>query len=224
MQNTTDNIKLEVIRLLGRMLDMPTKDVPTQVRANYPSMPIESVNNQPESMLQSTIYQRSSFRHRKSNIPHKVGTPKPTKTELLARIVPNTICWIQGRPVVSIDGFAPMWKVLPPPYKQEDLFTMRQTPPGAIDKDGDIRNTLQFIGGTPPHEIDTTITLGWQAYHITFINDQLSITFQSNNKSNNRNGSQTVGMGTGQIPLSKWRKAKAQGITFRNFVDNYPQA
>ena len=44
--------------------------------------------------------------------------------EQIAKIKPATIVWINGRP----QGGA-MWRVLPPPYRQEDMFIMRQTPP-----------------------------------------------------------------------------------------------
>jgi len=127
------------------------------------------------------------------------------------RVKPLTVVWIQGRPMGG-----PMWKVLPPPYRQEDGFTMRRTPPGAIEKAGSgPRQTLQVIGGQLTQPI--TFDLGITIYTITPLDDgTLSIsTTHSPDKSNT--GHVSVGLGYGQIPPNEWREAKSQGVTFADF-------
>lgn len=136
--------------------------------------------------------------------------------EQVARIKPATIVWVQGRPQGG-----PMWKVLPPPYQQEDIFTMRQAPPGATDngKNG-TRETLQVIGGEVSREVN--ITLGHLHIHITPNNGTLGITFTHGVNSNIGKREQTIGLGEGQIPIGIWQQAKARGMSLANFRDNYP--
>ncbi len=158
------------------------------------------------------------YKKTKPPSPHILAQRKQQYEEQIAKIKPRTICWIQGRPM----GGA-MWKVLPPPYSQEDMFTIRQTPPGATDNGmGSVFDTIQVIGGILTQEVN--ISLGHVNIHISPNPNggTLSITFSQGKKSNIDQRSRTVGMGIGQIPLEKWYKAKAQGITFRDFIDTYP--
>ncbi|KKN29594.1 hypothetical protein LCGC14_0842620 [marine sediment metagenome] len=135
--------------------------------------------------------------------------------EQVAKIKPSTIVWIQGRPQGGT-----MWRILPPPYRQEDAFTMRQTPPGATYFEyGDIRDTLQIIGGELTSDID--INMGFIKYHISSNNGTLNITFSPRYNSNSGKRSTTIGMGKGQIPINDWRNAKEQGISLDEFKETY---
>jgi len=200
-----NELKMEALRLLGQILDTPTKQ-PTPKR-HYTSYN-EYENRRPIN------YKRH----------HHNKPPKPTSPELLARITAGTLCWIQGRPQGPGDNEnVPMWKVLPPPYHQDSIFTIRTTPPGATDNGGhNIRETLQVIGGALTQEVN--IDMGHSHIHITPNGDTPSITLSSSKQSNNNTArNRTVGMGKGQIPLEEWYEAKAQGITFKDFVASYPQ-
>ncbi len=153
-------------------------------------------------------------------LPKNPRPSKATLPELLAKIAPNTVCWIQGRPL-SANGYAPMWRVLPPPYRQSDLFTMRETPPGAIDNGSSkIKETIQVINGKL--EQDIHLKLGRVNILIKPDNNgNPSITFSSSDLSNSGHAIMTVGLGRNQIPLREWYQAKAQGISFQDFTKNY---
>ncbi len=161
-----------------------------------------------------------SHRKRGERTFFKNPTITPNRQELynqqIAKIKPATICWIQGRP----QGGA-MWKVLPPPYRQEDIFTMRQTPLGAKD-DGysKVCESLQVIGGELIQDVN--IKLGHLTMHISKNNDKLSITYTTLEEvANVGKREETVGMGKGQIPIEAWHEAKAQGISLSSFKKTY---
>lgn len=131
--------------------------------------------------------------------------------EQVARIKPATIVWVQGRPQGG-----PMWRVFPPPYRQEDMFTMRQTPLGATDSGGrNINETLQVIGGELSKEVD--IESGNMNIHISTINGISKLHCEPNLKANIGVRELTIGMGKGQIPIEEWRKARKQGISLDDF-------
>ena len=136
----------------------------------------------------------------------------------VAKIKPATIVWIQGSPQGGT-----MWRVLPPPYRQEDIFVMRQTPPGAThyDEYSDINDTLQVIGGELPNDFYADLNSGIVNYRISFDNGKLSITYKSSSKSNIGERSQTIGMGNGQIPIKEWNQAKRNGIRLDTFKAAY---
>lgn len=219
LQNTSDTIKLEVIKLLGRILDTP--DISTNNLLQQTQSGISSAKPQTTSQQIQILNQPETLKYRRKRTMRQsiIRPPKPISQELLDKIKPNTICWIQGRPY----GGA-MWKVIPPPYKQEDLFTVRNTPPGAIDNGlGGIRDTLQIIDGNLTEEV--IIKLGHVNIRITPNGkDKPSITFFNTEYSNVGKRTKTVGRGIGQIPIIEWYKAKIQGITFKDFIGNYPQS
>ncbi len=206
----SDNeLKMEALRLIGKLLGTPMAE---PSRGLFPGRPLAArPTNTP---IGTNAYIRQ---YRRTNQKFQLKPPTPLTQEQLDKIKPLTICWIQGRPMG-----VPMWKVLPPPYNPEDIFSVRITPPGAHDSGlGGIRETLQIIGGTAPQDTDITFNIGMQTYHITVVNGKLSITFKTSNASNSGNRRQTVGMGTGQIPIDLWRQAKAQGISFEDFLASY---
>ncbi len=215
-----NELKLEAIRLLSQILGTPVIPNARQARPKTSQGFGFSFGH-----YRAGKYGRANLETRKSKTDDTpiISPPEPLPYEVIAKIVSNTICWIQGRPQGRNSTRIPMWKVLPPPYRQEDLFTIRTTPPGAADNGGhNIRETLQVIGGTLTHEID--IDLGHTHFHITPTgNGMPSITLSASDRSNNKTRGRTVGMGKGQIPLKEWYDAKAQGITFKDFVDSYPQ-
>ncbi len=157
--------------------------------------------------------------------PIPIPTPKPkpipkpvplskldmSTKEKIARIKKGSICWRQGAPVGFPQG---LWKVLPPPYRQEDLFTMNTAPPGAYKfatGKGSAYKTIQVIGGLP--EQDADVDLGWARIHISAKDGELSIDYRPNEKANIGKREETIGMGEGQIPyegmeedLSKLKK------------------
>lgn len=192
----------------------------------------QQIEVQPQTSIQQEEEKGFSYGHyRAGNYGYKqkqyksptiktAKSPKATPQELLAKIVPNTICWIQGRPM-GTGELRPMWRVLPPPYRQEDMFTMRETPSGAIDNGSSSpKNTIQIINGRLEQKIN--LTLGRANILVKpDANGKPSITFSHSNLSNKGGRSQTVGLGIGQIPLHEWYQAKAQGITFQEFTTNY---
>ncbi|HUC79234.1 MAG TPA: HNH endonuclease [Candidatus Saccharimonadales bacterium] len=140
--------------------------------------------------------------------------------EQLAKIKPCTVCWIQGYPT----GGA-MWHLLPPPYRKEDGFTMRQTPPDATIPEGQrhgVIETLQVINGKLEQDID--FSLGIIRVHIHPTETGISVSFPETKLANIGERQQTIGMGKGQIPIKEWQEAKTQGIGLLDFKSNYRQA
>jgi len=163
-----------------------------------------------------------------SNLTIKPETVKKRQVqyeESMQRIKPCTLVWVQGRPW---DG--PMWRVLPPPYREEDRFTMRMTPPGATDNGGsNIYTTLQVIGGGELTS-DLDIPQGYLTIHINASDrSKPQATVVHNLKSNNGRRMECVGMGQGQIPISLWQRAKAYGwklasfrVSYQEYIRNHP--
>jgi hypothetical protein len=133
---------------------------------------------------------------------------------LNARIVPNTICWIQGYP----KGGA-MWRVIVPPYRKEDAFIMRQTPQGAILNENQygVEDTFQIINGQLDKEL--YIDIGFYTVHLKPNKGKIDISLLSNAKSNA--GKITIGQGKNQIPVNDWMLAKVQGINISDFKRDY---
>lgn len=108
-----------------------------------------------------------------------------------------------------------MYKVLPPPYKQEDMFTIRVAPPGYEDKgwsgEGSARRSLQVIGGVPPEDVE--VQLGWADIKLTKEGGILDIDYDPGAEANVGVREETIGMGEGQIPVEVWRQAKEEGIS-----------
>ncbi len=134
--------------------------------------------------------------------------------ELLTNLKPSTLVWVQGRP----RGGA-MWKILPPPYRQEDIFSMRITPPGATDNGcNGIKDTLQILDGELKQDI--YINIGYQILHIFNENGKPQVSHCNGGKSNTGISHLTVGWGKGQIPIGDWLVAKREGITFKDFIQH----
>jgi len=148
-----------------------------------------------------------------NNSPRTLAMRAAKLRENLAKITPLTVTWIQGRP----DG-GPMWRVLPPPYKQEDMFTMRTTPPGAAAREGNgPYETLQVIGGVLSEAI--TFDVGYSRFTVSPLPDG-KVNIQAGHapdKSNTGTYFDTVGTGYGQLSIKAWRQAKAKGMTFADF-------
>ena len=119
-----------------------------------------------------------------------------------------------------------MWRVLPPPYRKEDGFAMRKTPPNAVVPDGynrrGVAETIQVINGKLEQDID--FSLGIVRVHIHPTETGIDVSFPETKLANIGNRQQTIGMGSGQIPLEEWRKAKAQGINLLDFRSSYRQS
>lgn len=206
LQDTNNVVRLEAIKLLSQILNLPTQNVNNQVI----TMP----------RIQS-ILQRQPY---KQPIPYKakpyiIARRQKQYEELASIIKPDTvyICWIQGRPM----GEA-MWNILLPPYSKEEKYTIRQTPPGATDngKKG-VRDTLQIIGGNLTTEVN--IDVGFIHFRISPTDSGMPrITFLGNDKSNTQIGLyKTIGIGRRQIPINAWLQAKAQGISLNDFKEAY---
>lgn len=134
--------------------------------------------------------------------------------EQVKRIKSATICWIQGR----LMGGA-IWRVLPPPYRQEDMFIMRFTPPGAIDNlNNSVSKTLQVLDGILAQDVD--ISIGITNLHISANNGQPIATFNNSPISNTGKRDNTIGMGEGQIPIDVWKRAKSQGISLATYRES----
>ena len=139
----------------------------------------------------------------------------------VAKIKPGTACFVQGRPTFKGGRNAAMYKLLPPPYKQEDFFTMRDIPPGYNDEGftgkGSAYKSLQIIGGLPPNNIEN-IDLGWARININIEGGKPVIEYVQDEEANVGVRSQTIGMGKGQISVEEWDKAKAEGISKAELV------
>lgn len=146
----------------------------------------------------------------------------PEGGTLMFRVIEGTLIDNRGSLWFYIDLPRPDGQtVLPPPYHQEDLFTMRETPSGAIDNGySKIKDTLQVINGKL--EQDIHIKLGRVRILITpDAQGKTSITFFHSEHANVGKRAQTVGLGIGQIPLEDWYEAKSQGISFQDFITTY---
>ncbi len=159
--------------------------------------------------------------------PDTVLTPTPSPTimrderayqEQVAKIQPGTVVWLQGRPTSSGGGTAGMYKILPPPYRQEDLFTMRDSPPGYSDEGwagkGMARQSLQVIGGDLAENVEN-VDLGWARINIRMEGGKPEISYIQDEEANVGERSQTIGMGEGQIPIEEWKAAKKEGVDLR---------
>jgi hypothetical protein len=155
--------------------------------------------------------------------------PPPMKgkeyDEQVKKIKPGTVVWVQGRPQGSSGRTnVAMYKVLPPPYRQEDFFTMREPPPGYRDMGwrgkGSVKKSLQIIGGLPENNIEN-IDLGWARININVEGGKPDIEYVHDKEANVGERSKTVGMGKGQIPLEEWDNAKAQGVPYEDFIRSY---
>lgn len=133
----------------------------------------------------------------------------------IKKIIPRTLTWKRG----FIRGGV-VWDVLPPPYHQEDKFTLRRLPPGATDnKYLTIRETIQVINGILSENV--SINMGSFNMHISPNGNKLNVTFTTGINTNVGTRSQTIGFGKGQIPIQAWRDAKAKGININDFKANY---
>lgn len=143
----------------------------------------------------------------------------------VSKIVPGTFVWLQGRPQGKGEQEnVGMYKILPPPYRQEDLFTMREPPPGYVDEGwsgkGMAEESLQVIGGSPLNNIEN-VDLGWARVNLNIEGGKPEIEYVHDVEANVGTRSQTIGMGKGQIPIEAWDRAKAQGIDYEDFVASY---
>jgi len=166
----------------------------------------------------------------KERVVTRVGTiptitGKDSYEEQVAKIKKGTVIWIQGRPKGSDDREnVGMYRVLPPPYQQEDSFAMREPPPGYKDMGwtgkGMAKQSLQIIGGTPDKDIED-IDLGWVRINIRVGGGKPEIEYVHDTEANVGQRNKTVGMGRGQIPIEAWEEAKARGVKYDDFIATY---
>ena len=160
----------------------------------------------------------SPFYPEKPTPPVIKARNKKGKSEEIA-IKPGTVVWIQGRP----KGGA-MYRLVLPPYRDEDFYATREVPPGYVDEgwtgEGSVKESLQIIGGKPDYDIKG-LDLGIARINITVEGGEPEIEFVSDTDSNTGDRSKTVGMGIGQIPVEEWEDAKAQGIEYKDFIREY---
>jgi len=78
--------------------------------------------------------------------PPPLPRGRPPKKKELDEIPPGTIAWRQGL----------FWKLLPPPYRQKDLRTLKSAPAGAykfaVGEDSAYK-TIQVLGGMPARDV-----------------------------------------------------------------------
>lgn len=182
-------------------------------------MPIQTVITPitPDILLEPIMTHKRTAKVRRICLPSRLTPDRIAKyNEQIKKIKPVTLCWVQGYP----NGGA-MWRVYPPPYKQEDAFIMRQTPPGATEPNGKkgIIESIQVIGGKLTTEI--YLDVGITKLHIIPQDDKLSVTLCQTSKSNVGKREKTIGWGQGQIPIEEWKNAKAKGISFIDFIGGY---
>ena len=151
--------------------------------------------------------------------PPPLPLPLPEKEmelrEQVAKIVPGTLAYKMGEP-----SGGPMWKIIPPPYRDEDKFTMRQAPPGAYkfaSGKGSAYKTIQVLAGKPPKDVE--VDLGWAKVRITSKDGKLDIDFVHDVEANVGKREFTIGMGEGQIPLEVADAAKAMGISGGELIE-----
>jgi len=152
----------------------------------------------------------------KEPIPKPSPKPPPLRDDenyqkQVDKIVPGTVVWIQGRPT----GGA-MFRLLPPPYTDEDGFTMRVPPPDYIDEGlsgkGSAFKSVQVIGGLPPENIEN-VDLGIMKININVESGKPVISYAQDVEANVGAREETIGMGEGQIPIEVWKEAKAEGVS-----------
>jgi hypothetical protein len=139
------------------------------------------------------------------------------KKEIVNNPPKGTVCWIQGRPEYKDGTIAPMFKVITPPYSQEDMFSTRVLPKGYVDEgfegEGSAFKSIQVIGGKPDNDI-RDVDLGFVKINIGFEGEKPVISYVSDEDANvGTQKYQTIGFGANQIPVDVWRKAKAQGLS-----------
>ena len=110
-----------------------------------------------------------------------------------------------------------MWKVLPPPYKEEDLYTIRHAPVGTYKFPDNLGKGLAYrtfqIIGKPAVE-EATANLGWTTVTVKHQKgNNYEIKFGQNSEANVGKREETIGMGQGQIPIEVADAAKAEGIS-----------
>ena len=136
----------------------------------------------------------------------------PTGKETSPNVPAGSWVWVQGIP----NGGA-MWKVLPPPYKEEDLYTIRHAPVGAYKFPDNLGKglayrTFQIIG--KPAVDEATANLGWTTVTVKHQKgNNYEIKFGQNSEANVGKREETIGMGQGQIPIEVADAAKAEGIS-----------
>lgn len=144
---------------------------------------------------------------------------KKAKKSVVEKPPPGSFVWVQGRPY----GGA-MYKMLIPPYRQEDFLTTRDTPAGYNDEgwsgEGSAKESLQVIGGLPAKNV-SDVDLGWARVNLHVETGKPVIEYVHDEDANVGERSRTVGFGKGQIPLEAWDEAKAEGQDYASFVAGY---
>ncbi len=144
---------------------------------------------------------------------------RDAERDIEEKVPVGSVAWIQGRP----EG-GPMFKLITPPYRQEDLTTLRDAPAGYVDEgftgEGSAFKSLQILGGEPSSDI-RDIDLGWTRINIKVGGEKPVIEYVHDTEANVGERSRTVGMGKGQIPIEAWEEAKAKGTSFEEFVNTY---
>ena len=138
-------------------------------------------------------------------------------------VVPqSSIVWVQGNPMFKGGTFAPMYKILIPPYGTEDMYSSRETPDGYDNKGykgkGSARKSLQVIGGMLDNDIEN-VDLGWARINIRNDSGRPEIEYIQDIEANSGQRSETIGQGKGQIPFEIWKEAKSKGISKQELID-----
>ncbi len=206
----TNNVRLEVIKLLSKLLDMPEQKIVPSLNIPKPTI---------HDTLTTNDFKKSELipviKHFKKASQSKLNKYELKKQENLKKVIPGTLCWIQGRPTYINGTKKPMWRLIAPPYTPECSFILRETPPNAIDNGlSGINETIQILGGELTQEI--TSEIGFLTYKFSPDNNKIKVNIIHNNKSNI-----TVGMGFRQIPIRIWREAKSKGIKYSDFINSY---
>jgi hypothetical protein len=214
LTDTANVVRLEAIKLLSQILNIPENSVIPQ------SIPQQTLNR-PLLEWDVPITKKRGIPHYSYQLsPVKLAKQEKEYEENSKRIVPGTICWMQGRPL-SIGGTkSPMWIVVIPPYGKEDKFIMRKTPPGAIDNgNNDIYKTIQVLNAELKQDVD--VFIGSIGYRISQKDGFIKVKPIKISTSNNGNTNQTIGMGRNQIPIKAWGIAKSSGFSLAEFKALY---
>jgi hypothetical protein len=154
----------------------------------------------------------------------KLSEDEQAQKEILENPPVGVVVFVQGNPMYRGGTTAPMYKVIVPPYSQDDMFTTRQTPKGYVNEGykgkGSAKKSIQIVGGLPPSNIEN-LDLGFVRINIDVSSGKPVISYVHDEDANSGERSLTVGEGRGQIPLEEWSKAKSQGISYDEFVNSY---
>jgi hypothetical protein len=153
----------EVEAYLEPTIEEPVIKEPEITLEGTPSEPVPEVTPEPKLEPEPELVPETEIIP-ETPPPTPVSDKKVSGGQEQKVYPPGTLVWIQGRPF----GGA-MYKVLPPPYNQADLDSIRETPQGYVDYGytgkGSAYKSLQVIGGVPPEDVEN-LDLGWARINI----------------------------------------------------------